>query len=335
MSVKAKQVALLSALLWLASFGAVYAASYFNEAVQALQSSNVYVSGEASVSTATQQEIEQQVQGSQVAVAILPPAAAIETSDLNQFASRVVESTGRNIVVVAIGDELGAGSSLLPPGRAEELADKAEAENTSAGDAVLDFIAEVKNSQPQASSPQNASESGGGGSIVLVAAFLVVVTFGMLAILLWRNSKPTRSSPESPKAPGPIEELLAEIERIKPGIKDRQILSKIAEGERHTKQLFARLKQAGSTQIEEVTARYKGLLQLVRNTLVQYQDIQDHPEYYQPRTQQYLESGREAVEQYAAGVLRNVREVAQGTLTDFRVNVKILAASNPAEDPKI
>src|SRR5262249_49943588 len=75
--------------------------SYLNEAVQALQSGNVYVSAEVSdIDNATQEQLAQQAANTGVGVVALPSDAASEANgDLPQFAAKIAEATGNNTVV--------------------------------------------------------------------------------------------------------------------------------------------------------------------------------------------------------------------------------------------
>ena len=73
----------------------------------------------------------------------------------------------------------------------------------------------------------------------------------------------------------------------------------------------------------------------MNNMLETYVDVQDNARHFQPYTAEYLRDGKGAVQQYADGVLKNIQEVTRGSLTDFRVDIKMLANANPPEDPTI
>lgn len=335
-----RSVPLMGIIVWLTLSvmqGAAHAASYLDEAVQALQSSNVYVSVQvSSLDPSVKARLESQATTADVAIAVLPSAAQSEAGgNPSQFIAQVAKSTGHDTVVIAFGDDLEAGSRQLTPGLADQLADRAEANNDSVGDALLEFVSEVQTART-APSPENTSSDGPGFSLILPVLILMLVV-AVLGLLLFVRTVRSRPAPVQPTTwtPDQVQDLLSEIRQKSSGIRDPRLVAKLQEGERHTLQLFTRLQQASSGQIHEITARYVGLLKVVRNTLVQYQDIQDNPEYYEPATAELLSFGHQAVDQYTSGALRNVSEVARGSLTDFRVNVKILSASNPPTDPRL
>lgn len=321
-----------------ASPSAAYAASYLDEAVQALQSENVYVSAQTrEVDKATEERLEQMAGDNDIAIVVLPQAAASEAAGgISQFVSSVAARTDHDTIVVAIGNDLEAGSRSLQPGLAGSIANRAEANNATVSDALLDFVTEVSESPPVGDAGDSSNVSDGVFGTVTIVLIIVVVLamIGAATVGFVARRRRADTSAQS-HAPQSIQELLAEIRGYIPQIKDRRVIENLANGEHHTQQLFMRLERTGSNQIQEVTAKYTGLLQVVRNILHRYVDIQDHPEYYMPNTRQYLTDGQDATAQYTAGVLQNVREVESGNLTDFRVDVKMLAASNPSDDPRL
>ena len=98
---------LCSATLVLLFFsGPAYAASYLDEAVQALQSGNVYVSLESSgIDSIAKQELVAQTAGSDVAVVVLPANALNETGgDSAKFIQEIAQRSGYDTIVVAFGN---------------------------------------------------------------------------------------------------------------------------------------------------------------------------------------------------------------------------------------
>lgn len=329
-----KRIALICAVLWLTpqAQASAQAATYLNEAVQALQSGNVYVSAEVTdINSAAQKELAQQANANHVAVVALPAAAASEAgSNPTQFAVNIATRSGKDTLVVSIGGDLVAVSRNLPQGAAEKLASKAEADSGSTSGGLLTFISEVRDAQPKPSSSQPIADTGGGSGLLLVAlvAFVALAAAGFGAFR-YRRQAPVRS-----RAPDVVKKLLSENRELGDSIKDSTIRQSLSAGQRHTEQLFLRLNQAGSNQIQETTATYAGHLKNLRGILVQLKDIEANPEYYE-QANLLLQSGRDAVRQYEEGALKNTQEVTSGSLTDFRVNAKLLAAMNPASDPKL
>lgn len=326
-------MALICAVLWLTPQATATAqAAYLNEAVQALQSGNVYVSVQvADIDTATKEQLIKQADANNVAVVALPEAAATEAGgNPTEFTLSIARSTGDNTLVLAIGDDLVAVSRDLQPGVAAKLADQAEADAGSTGEALLNFITEVREAKPGPPSAQPTANTGSGSGLLLVAlvAFVALAAAGFGAFR-HKSRAPVRS-----RAPDVVKKLLSENRELGASIKDSAIRQSLSAGQRHTEQLFLRLTQAGSNQIQETTATYTGHLKNLRGILVQLKDIEANPEYYE-QANLLLQSGRDAVRQYEEGALKNTQEVTSGSLTDFRVNAKLLAAMNPASDPKL
>ncbi len=336
-SAPAVALGLLMALAAPATPSAAYAASYLNEAVQALQSGSVYVSPLAPGTNAgTKAQLERQIGGSDIAVAVLPREAVNETGgDIVTFTREVAVQSGKPTVVVSLGGDLEAVSTVLPTGKASQLANAAERETPSVETALGDFIAEVRTGKapqpPQASVP----EEGEGGFGLLSILGLVLLLIGVFLVFrLWVRMQGSSGSPRvKSQAPDTVKALLAEIVELSQEVQDTQMRKHLDLARIDTEQLFIRLKRSGSNRIHEITAMYEGSLKAIRDVLVKYLDIQENPRYFE-KPQDRLAEGREAAAQLAAGVLKNVQEVERGALTDFRVNTKILTASK-FSDPVI
>ncbi len=329
-----RRMALICAVLWLTPQATATAqAAYLNEAVQALQSGNVYVSVQvADINTATKEQLIKQADANNVAVVALPEAAATEAGgNPTEFALSIARSTGDSTLVLAIGDDLVAVSRNLQPGVAAKLADQAEADAGSTGEALLNFIAEVREAKPSSPGSQPIADSDGSGFLLIGWIALVVILSGLGVLgLKGRRKKPV----EYASAPPDIRKLLSENRELGASIKNSAIQRSLAEGERHTNQLFYRLNQTGSDKIQQITGTYAGHLESLNEILVRYKDVEVNAEYF-PEADVVLKDGLQAVQRYEAGVLQNTREVASGSLTNFRVNAKLLSAMQTTDDPKL
>lgn len=312
-----------------------YAASYLDEAVQALQNGKVYISLQVrDINATTKEQLAEQAAATNVAVVVLPAEAADETGgNTAEFVAAVAQRTGHDTVVVAFGNDLEAGSRTLPSGKASELANKVEGENTTVGEAMLDFIAEVKVARPGDSSPEPGSGGIGVAGVVLIIALLLCLAATVATMVVRRRT--ALIVRREPKAPQSIEELLEEIQGLVPNVHNPQVRQAFADSQRHTRNLFARLEREGSDRIQEITARYRSLLTIVRDTAVKYVDIQANQEYLGDDARVLMDDGQRAIEQYVAGVHQNVGEVLRGSLTEFRVNTKMLGNSYQPPDPKV
>lgn len=330
-----RRMALICAVLWLTPQATATAqAAYLNEAVQALQSGNVYVSVQVSdIDTATKEQLVRQADANNVAVVALPSDAASEAGgNPTEFARSIATATGDNTLVLAIGNDLVA---VDPSGVAGKLADKAESESGSTGEALLNFIAEVREAKPGPSSSQPSAAGGGDGLGLAVIAMFVVIAGGFAVVLRRLSRSRHPALPERIPAPDEIRKLLSEIQVLGGNIKNVDVQRNLSEGNRHTEQLFSDLKEGGSNRIQEITATYAGYLTELRKVLVELKKVEATPEYYQPKTDELLQRGYQAVQNYEAGTLRDARNVKTGNLTDFQVSVKLLSAMNPSQDPRL
>jgi hypothetical protein len=181
---------------------------------------------------------------------------------------------------------------------------------------------------------------GGGFSFMPIVFVVAGLVAAIGAGVAWRRSRKrqvTQPGIDHKKAeaatPPEIRDLLEAIGGFT--VDDHEMGETLRQATVDTMELFRRLQRNKSNEIQQTTAHYKGLLQTVRTMLVKYTDIQQYPRYYEPHTKEYLRSGKAAAGQYAAGVLKNIQEVESGSLTDFRVDIKMLASANPTDDPTI
>jgi hypothetical protein len=326
----------LALTLLIASPSAAYAASYLDEAVQALQSGNIYVSPEtSSIDAATQAQLVSQMNGTGIAVVVLPASARSEAGDIPQFAATIARDSGKETVIVAVGDDLEAASRTMPSGTAGKFANDLERSTHSTGDALVKFVTEVRTSKP-GDAPQ--ATTGPDFSGIGIAAVLVVALCA--GGLIWSRSQrrlkaqlSQRQESANVKIPPSIRELLSEIDRYtiqrydrseadEYTIRDDDMRIALSEAVSNTNELFVRLIKSKSTEIQLPTARYESMLSRLGRILHTYVDVQNHGKFYRAATdpewqEKLLQSGKDAVSQYAEGVLNNIREIHRGSLTTF------------------
>lgn len=320
-----------------ASSSAAYAANYLDEAVQALQTQHVYVSplAQASIDTKSKASLEQQTNGTNIGVVVLPASAKTEAGDIPQFLTDLSTQSGKDTVVVAFGNDLEASSRTVS--NASKLANDAEhAHANNTGEALVSFVTEAQHVSAAPAAPDGPGVIGiGVFALVGAAAAATVVTMirrkrrkggGMYV----SNPEGSFDSLRDQQVPREIREALEALEQF--DVKDAAMRQLIAQGAADTVALFQRIK---STEVAQATAQYKGRLTTMRTMLVTYVDIQNNPRYYEPLTDTYLRDGKSAAQQYADGVLKNIKEVARGSLTDFKVDIKMLASANTPDDPTI
>ncbi len=305
---------------------------YLDEATQGLQSGPLYVSVQVTDLGAEQQQLlRTQLGGGDIAVVVLPGHAATEITDVPQFVADLAARTGYDTVLVSIGGDLTAGSRTLPAGKAAELANAAEG-RPKLYDSLSGFVQQAKATTTGTVQPPPPDQPGavplgligGIGIAVFVAAAVVVV--------LRRRWGGGQSNPGRGYTPDQVTRLLVEIRHRSRQISDQRVTGLLDEAEQHVRELFQRAPKRIPDQLAQITAHYKVTLETVRNVVDRFEDIEDHPRYFRD-AETLLQDGRRAIEQYCAGVVQNIQEIEEGSLTEFRVDTKILQASARSADP--
>ena len=336
-----------------ASPSAAYAASYLDEAIQALQTQHVYVSPLApAIDAGTKQALDKQTDGTGIGIVVLPASAKSEAGDIPSFLTDIAQGSGKSTVVVAFGNDLEASSRTIDPATVSKLANQAEHSHANTGEALVAFVGDV-----QHASAAPAAQGGGGGDFLLPGALIGVVLAGV-GVIVWRrvrrgkaydlmmpswmestlqDTRNLRDSAAFPDTtPVEIRELLTKIGTYQ--INDPALVDTIARAASDTGRLFRQLTENNVDRITqtEMTMACKLQLQKVDRILTIYTDIQAYPHDYEDAPA-LLKKGKTAVEQYDKGVCDNIREAKRGSLVDFNVNIELLTDAaqrhNPPDGP--
>ncbi len=322
---------------------AAYADGYLDEATQALQTSSLYVSPQVTDLSAEQQsELVSNIGSMDIAIVVLPSGAGTEIADIPAFIADVANRTGYETVLVSVGGDFEAGSSALPSGTASEIANSVESEG-SLSDGLNGFVTEAQSAGLTQDQPAGTSDGIGGGIIFGGVIFLVAagaVTWQTIRLLSRRkirssrevNSSTSRSLEQASKkryasTPEVIRQLLADVEAKAEELNDSDVAKIVTGTSKHVLELFVR---APKTQIHQVTAQYEGVLGTMLKVLTQFADIETNPLYYEPterEAREWLENGKTSAREYQSGVLKNIREIQKGALTDYKINTRIMNAN--------
>ncbi|WP_457099506.1 hypothetical protein [Microbacterium sp. P5_E9] len=172
-------------------------AGYVDDAVAALQSDNVYVSPEVSGSAELTAQLEQQVTDASIAVVVFSDNASLEGSG-PEIVAEIAAKTQYDTIIVAVGDDLLAGSHVLPEGEALRIANEAENATDTLEAGLTQTVQGVVAASDSAPPPADAGV--GGGMVValaIVVAALLAAGIGVVAIVRSRNSRADRRLPES------------------------------------------------------------------------------------------------------------------------------------------
>jgi hypothetical protein len=330
---RTQRVALLfGALLTTMSFAnAASAASYLDEAVQALQSDNVYVSLEATgVNAQTESKLSQQGHASDIAVVVLPANAVEDTGgNPTEFLTQLGERSDYGTVVVAFGDNLVAGSQDLGKGEAQQLADKAEGTGNTVGDDLLTFVSEVRSAEP---SHAPATTAGSGVTITAIAFGVIVAVVLVVVVIGFVLSRIRREGQEEvlPKlvVDGELRDSLEKMRKLALTITgDNELRQAALTAANETDELFVEIRKALPDQIHQKTAEFTNHVTRVNRVLEVYLKAGAKPRHFDDakRTQA---SARTSVFAYGENVRQNLVTVNEGELMGFEVDVRMLNQSN-------
>ncbi|MCC2031770.1 hypothetical protein [Microbacterium allomyrinae] len=154
---------------------------YVDDAVDALAQSSVYVSPELSGATALHDQLTAQVGDASIGVAVFSDNAALEASGPEILSEIAAAHPDTATIIVAVGDDLLAGSRVLATNEAMQIANAAEASGADVGDALTETIQGVIAATP-ADAPALGVDAGPFIGIALGVAALVAagaVIFGV------------------------------------------------------------------------------------------------------------------------------------------------------------
>jgi len=341
MSKKVFAIAVLSGTLVVLAPQAAFADLYLDEVTQALQSNELYVSPLVSdLGADDQAALAANIGSTDIAIAVLPANARSEIGDIPSFIQELASRTGHDTVLVSIGGDFEAGSSALSDsGAASQFANQAEGIGLTDGlNQFVDNVqAEVQAVPPNTGGPPSTAVNPlsviGVGAVVIV---IVLAAGGIILFMRRRQHTPQKYTLDR-GVPSEIRELLSKIWDLIDDVKDETVAENLRNGQRHVGELFKRLRKEQPDKILQVTAQYKGTLQVTYNVVSKYLDYQEHPEYV-PRgrtAKDALASGKNATNQYVTGVIQNIQEIEAGSFTNFNVDTKILEKTVKTDDPKI
>jgi hypothetical protein len=168
---------------------------YIDEAADGLSTTNVFVSPEVSGSAQLRAQLSQQVSGDAIAVAVLSKNALLEADSTVDIVQALREAHPEyGTIIVAVGNDLAAGSSTIPGDQALRIANESE----SAGSQGASLSQAIIGIQTAGDHNVDIAPGGSGGdpvlTIVLVVAAAVVVVAGVMTGLLAAARRRARAS---------------------------------------------------------------------------------------------------------------------------------------------
>lgn len=305
---------------------------YVDDAVDGVAQDTVYVSSEVSDATALESVLVQQVGDESIAVAVLSDNAGVEASATEIVAAIADAHEQYDTIIVAVGDDVAAGSRVLDPGEALRIANEAESSAGSVDAALVETVQQVIAATPEAASP-------GGFHGGLVAAVVIgVIAFGAVAagagitIGMLRNRRRAAAGVRHP-LPEPVRTHVQTLQALVPeyahaggpgGIAGAtEFGQQIATIATHTTELFERLDRKGEEgQRATAAVEYGETLRKLTGALDREYllDILIHPDLWDDPSDR-IDEVRTAVSAFSAELVENIKQVNARRGLHFQVSL--------------
>lgn len=303
---------------------------YLDDAVDGLASSNVYVSSDVSGGTQLQQELDQQVTDESIAVVVFPDNEAFDMTGREMVAS-LAGRTDYDTIIVAIGDDLSAGSHVLSAGEAMRIANEAESAAPDLDTAIVQTVEGVIAAYPPDYEPSAGGVDGGlivGGALGLVA--LVAAGGALWAVLRRRGRGGTRG--HHAPLPDTVRPLVGRLRALSgeyaaagaSGNRDAtDVASEIVTVANNTTELFDRLDRKGdegqraTAAVEYGETLRKLTAALDRDYLL---DILQHPDLWDDPVDRVREV-RTALTSFSTELIENIKQVNARRGLHFQVSL--------------
>ncbi|MET0735621.1 MAG: hypothetical protein ABWY55_08260 [Microbacterium sp.] len=306
---------------------------YIDDASEALAEDNVYVSTEVSDSAALHDLIEQQVGDASIGVAVFSDNAALEASGPEIVTELAAAHPDCDTIIVAVGDDLSAGSRVLAPGEAMRIANTAESSAGSVDAALTETIqGVVAATGSQGEQPQGMDAGAAVGIGVGIALTVgALVAAGGIAIGVVRSRRRAAATGRHP-LPESVRPLVARLGALSgeyaaagasgdpvPADLSREIAT-IAQ---NTTELFERLDRKGDeSQRETAAIEYGDTLRKLTAALdgEYLLDILRHPDLWDDPVDRVGEV-RSAVSAFSAELVENIKQVNARRGLHFQVSL--------------
>lgn len=321
-------VTLLAGVMTLLGTPAQADDGYLNATVQALQQGNVYVSPE--VANIDASVLREAIGSSDIVVAVVPSAAAEQNGGTVKFLSTVASGVNHETVIIAAGNDIEAGSRVLPAGKAGEIANDAESntpDTNAALVAAIDGIQSYSSRGIPQERPAQTEESGGGLGMFMIVSAIVTMLLVVGGYFISRMGKGSNPHDElAPKlSPEQVQAQLVKIRALRDQITDPEIKERLKQVIIDTEQYFARSVATTKPERERESKDFSTRLTDGVDLLTRYVDVQNFPGYYDDPAHM-IESGKDAVDGLAEGVRNAIKKgTTRGTI-DFLTTADIMSA---------
>ena len=194
------------------------AEGYIDEATTALGQDNVFVSSEVGGGSALADALQQQIGDASIGIAVFSDNASFEASGTEIVQALAGAHPEYSTIIVAVGDDLAAGSRVLDSGEALRIANEAESSADSVDSALTEPIQTVIAETPAGGAAGGGAAGGGvdGGAVVGIALAVAAVLAGVgVTIGLIGRTRKTRSrADDRPQVPERIAAHVATLQAL-------------------------------------------------------------------------------------------------------------------------
>ena len=306
---------------------------YIDDAIEGIEGDGVYVSPEVPDSAALHDSLDQQVGDASIGIAVFSDNASLEASGSDIVDQLAAAHPDCETVIVAVGDDLWAGSRTLPEGEAIRIANEAEQSAGSVEEALSETVERVI----AASDDPAAGGSPGIDGGLVGAGVIAVITLGALAaaagvtVGIVRGRRGTRRGGNR-QLPDKVRPLVGRLRELSAqyavvGAAGDQVAAEVGRDSAriadNTTELFERLGRKGdegqraTAAVEYGETLRKLTAALDRDYLL---DILQHPDLWDD-PQDRIREVREAVHAFSAELVENIKQVNARRGLHFQVSL--------------
>lgn len=332
----------LGALCAMTAFAVVspaFAQTSVDRVVSELRRSHVYIEpGTPGTTRTTASTIAARISPADpVVIVMVPPSSTIDPDDLAQ---QIDDATAHKYIVgVSVGSKTAGTASILPAGAASDQMHRAATVATNPPEIMTTFVTNIHDylklhPLPKPGAPPSKPEASTEGHTTLKVLVLllglpgVAIALSIVSLKNRRRREPQDTlRPVLPDPPGPIKDLLRQVEKRAGHILDVSSRKTLLSACDETKVMFSRLENETWSQPYRLTIEaFQTHLTNLLAVLDTYLDIQDHPSYWDEPSG-LLADGQESIASYAADVLETIKSINRKTAFDFQVKTSILNAN--------
>ncbi|MDQ7879359.1 hypothetical protein Q9R08_15315 [Microbacterium sp. QXD-8] len=303
---------------------------YVDDAVDGIGEDGVYVSAEVPDAAALHDQLQVQIGDESIGVAVFSDNAGIEASGPEIVAQLAAAHPECQTIIVAVGDDLSAGSRVLEQGEAMRIANQAEGQAGDVDAALTETIQGVIAATPDA--PAGSTDAGPFLGIAIGLAVLVGAGGAVFGIARSRARRRSRPAVGRHPLPEPVrthvqtlQALTAEYARAgAAGVAQAgEVAAQVGLIAQNTTELFDRLDRKGEEgQRATAAVEYGETLRKLTGALDRdyLLDILTHPDLWDDPVERVREV-RTALSSFSTELIENIKQVNARRGLHFQVSL--------------